>query len=49
MHKINKWGSPHLYLDKEEEDAGKLFDSQDKYHLQYNVPVKVQMCQGSCC
>lgn len=29
-----RWGSPHLKLDKEEEEADNLFDSQDKYYLQ---------------
>lgn len=43
MRSINyKWGSPHLKLDREEEEeAGKLFDSQDSTYLQYNVSVKV--------
>lgn len=42
MRLINyKWGSHHLQLYKEEEEAGKLFGSQDKYYLQCNVSVKV--------
>jgi len=40
MRLINyKWGSPHLKLEEEEEEAGKLFDSQGNTYLKCNVSV----------